>query len=160
MTEKFKEAIDRGNEFAALLTDLSTAFDCRNHSLLIAKLYNYGVPPLAINMIFSNLSNWTHPTKFNGCFSDRSWIEHAVLQSSIVGALFFNIVLIDLFYECEESNIASYIDYSTSCSCTSDTQTVISELKFISNKLLKPILENVIYFWVPYLLAILHLQLA
>ena len=72
MTEKFKEAIDRGNEFAALLTDLSTAFDCRNHSLLIAKLYNYGVPPLAINMIFSNLSNWTHPTKFNGCFSDRS----------------------------------------------------------------------------------------
>ena len=36
MIEKFKEAIDRGNEFGALLTDLSKAFDCINHPLLIA----------------------------------------------------------------------------------------------------------------------------
>ena len=41
ITEKFKEAIDRGNEFGALLTDLSKAVDCINHPLLIAKLYNY-----------------------------------------------------------------------------------------------------------------------
>ena len=43
MIEKFKEAIDRGNEFGALLTDLSKAFDCTNHPLLIAKLYSYSV---------------------------------------------------------------------------------------------------------------------
>ena len=49
---KFKEAIDRGNEFCALPTDLSKAFDCINHSLVIAKLYNYGVSSLSINMIF------------------------------------------------------------------------------------------------------------
>ena len=48
-----KEAIDRGNEFGALLTDLSEAFDRINHPLLIAKLYNYGVSLLSINMIFS-----------------------------------------------------------------------------------------------------------
>ena len=57
MIEKFKETIDRGNEFGALLTDLSKAFDCINHSLFIAKLYNYGVSTLSINMIFSYLSN-------------------------------------------------------------------------------------------------------
>ena len=51
------EAIDRGNEFVALLTDLSKAFDYLNHPLLIAKLYNYGASSLFINMIFSYLSN-------------------------------------------------------------------------------------------------------
>ena len=39
MFEKFKEAIDRGNEFGALLTNLSKTFNCINNPLLIAKLY-------------------------------------------------------------------------------------------------------------------------
>ena len=52
MIEKFKEAIDKSNEFGALLTDLSKTFDCINHPFLIAKLCSYGVSPLSINMIF------------------------------------------------------------------------------------------------------------
>ena len=59
MIEKFKEAIDRGNEFGARLTDLSKTFDSINHPLLIAKVYNYGMSPLSINMVFSYLSNQT-----------------------------------------------------------------------------------------------------
>ena len=41
MMEKEKEAIDRRNKFGAVLTDLSKAFDCINHPLLIAKIDNY-----------------------------------------------------------------------------------------------------------------------
>ena len=33
MTEKFKESIDKGNAFGALLTDLSNAFDCTDPTL-------------------------------------------------------------------------------------------------------------------------------
>ena len=32
--EKFKEFVDKGNEFGALLTDLSKPFDCIDHKLL------------------------------------------------------------------------------------------------------------------------------
>ena len=39
--EKEKEAIDRRNKFGAILTDLSKAFDCINHPLLIAKIDSY-----------------------------------------------------------------------------------------------------------------------
>ena len=136
MIEKFKEAIDRGNEFGALLTDLSKAFDCINHPLLIAKLYNYGVSPLSINMIFSYLNNRTHRTKINECFSERSRIEHGVPQGSISGPLLFNIDLIDLFYEFEESNIASYSDDTTLANIFTDSSIII----------LKPIQKNVIFF--------------
>ena len=38
MIETFKEAVDSGNEFGALLTDLEK-FDCINHPLLLVKLY-------------------------------------------------------------------------------------------------------------------------
>ena len=47
------------------------------------------------------------------CFSERCRIGHGVPQGSILGPLFFNIDLIDLFYECEGSNIASYADDTT-----------------------------------------------
>ena len=53
----------------------------------------------------------------------------------ILGPLIFSIDLIDLLYECEESNVASYADDTTPYSRASNTQTVISELRFISNKL-------------------------
>ena len=43
MLEKFKEAVDRVNQFEALLTNLSKAFDFIDHKLLIAKLYEYGI---------------------------------------------------------------------------------------------------------------------
>ena len=113
MIENFKEAIERGNEFGAFLTDLSKAFDCINHPLLIAKMYNSGVSPLSINMSFSYFCNRTHRTKIKEYFSERIRIEHGVRQGSLLGRLLFNIDLIDLCYECEKNNIASYADDTT-----------------------------------------------
>ena len=115
--EKFKEAIDRGNQFGALLIDLSKAFDCIDHTLLIAKLYEYGVSSSALNIISSYLKH-----------SARSNIEYGVPQGSILGPLLFNINMNDLFYECEENDIANYADDTTPYSCGTDIPTVVSEL--------------------------------
>ena len=55
MTQKFKESIDKGNAFRALLTDLSKGFDCIDHILLIAKLSPFGAPPLSLKLIYCYL---------------------------------------------------------------------------------------------------------
>ena len=97
MLEKFKAAIDRGNQFGAILTDLSKAFDCIDHKLLIAKFYEYGVWSSALNMISSYLKQRTQQTKINDCFNTRSTTEYSVPQGSILGPLLFDINMIDLF---------------------------------------------------------------
>ena len=112
------------------------AFDCIDHKLLIAKLSEYGVSSSALNVISSYLKHRTQRTKINDCFSTRSNIKYGVPQGSILGPRLFNINMIDLFYECEENDIASYADDATPCSCGTAIPTVISELQDISAKVL------------------------
>ena len=38
MLEKWKSSLDKGKAFGELLTDLSKAFGCLSHELIIAKL--------------------------------------------------------------------------------------------------------------------------
>ena len=43
LIETWKKNLDNNESFEVLLTDLSRAFDCVNHELLIAKIYAYGL---------------------------------------------------------------------------------------------------------------------
>ena len=42
MIEKWKKSVEKGKIFVAFLTDLSKAFDCLPHDLIIAKRNSYG----------------------------------------------------------------------------------------------------------------------
>ena len=98
--EKFKESTDRGDEFRTLSTDLSKAFDCIDHSLLISKLSWYGVTTKSLNLIFSYLRNQTQSVRIND-YSNKREIMYGGPQGSGLWHLLFNIDLIELFLECE-----------------------------------------------------------
>ena len=57
MLEKWKSSVDKGSSFGAFLTDLSKAFDCLSHELLIAKLRAYGFSLNALRLVHSYLTN-------------------------------------------------------------------------------------------------------
>ena len=134
MLEKFKKSRDKGEEFGALITDVSKALDCIDHNLLITKLSWYGVTPKSLKLIFSYLSNRTQGVRINNSYSRKSEIKYDVPQGSVLGPLLFNIDLIDLFLECEDDNISSYADDTTPYSCAQDISSVISELRRIAKK--------------------------
>ena len=140
--EKWKRSIDNGKMFGALLTDLSKAFDCLDHELLIAKRNAYGFSLTALKLVHSYLSNRKQRTKINSSYS--SWLEiiFGVPQGSILGPLLFNVFLIDLFFIIENTDIASYADDNTPYISADDIDGVIKSLEEASETLFKWFSDN------------------
>ena len=63
MLDRWKNAMDSGKLAGALLIDLSKAFECLNHELLIAKLGAYGFDQSSLSYIYSYLSGRKQGTK-------------------------------------------------------------------------------------------------
>ena len=65
MLEKWRETLDKGDCFEALLTDLSKAFDCILHDLLIATLHAYDVDMKSLKFLYSYLNDRKQRVKVN-----------------------------------------------------------------------------------------------
>ena len=78
MIEKWKKVVDNAGAFDASLTDLSKAFDCIPHDLIIAKLEAYSFQIDALRLVYDYLSNRKQRVKLNETFSSWRDIEHGV----------------------------------------------------------------------------------
>ena len=110
MIEKWRKSLDAGGAFGAVLTDLSKAFDCLPHELLITKLHAYGVDIPSLKLLDSYLTKQRQRVKLNGTYSSGSEILFAVPQVPILGPLLFNIFLRDLIQFFPDVDIANYGD--------------------------------------------------
>ena len=142
MLEKWKSTNDNKKSFGALLTDLSKAFDCLSHELLIAKLNAYGFNMSALRFVHSYLKNRMQRTKINSEYSSWEEIMFGFPQGSVLGPLLFNTFLCDLFLIMENIDIASYADDNTPYTTGNSIEEVIQKLENAAKTLFQWFSDN------------------
>ena len=129
MVENCKKALNQGNEYDALLTDLSKAFECLQHDLIVAKLHAYGFSIESLKLINSYLNERKQRVKMNYQFSSWLDIVVGVPQGSILEPGLFNIFSCDMFLFCNDIDFASYADDNTPYCIGKGPEEVISQLE-------------------------------
>ena len=137
-----EETVDKDQSLGALLTDLSKAFDCISHYLLIAKLHSYGSSLASLKLLTGYLTNRKQRTKAENSYTSREDIKQGVPQGSILATILFNIFICDMFLMLDHTYFASYADDKTPYTVNENAEEVIRTLEQISKPLLQWCKDN------------------
>ena len=140
--EDWKRDLDENKYVAAILMDLSKAFDCLPHDLLLLKLEAYGVTGSALELIDSYLSNRKQCVKLNDIKSSFQNVYKVVPQGSILGPVLFNIFINDIFHFVQNSNLYNYADDNTLSFSDKNLDTVKQTLENDSMTLIQWFSDN------------------
>ena len=92
--DNWKKAIDKNEYLAAILMDLSEAFDCPPHDLLLMKAKAYGLSQSALEMLKSYLTNRQQCVKIGQDTSELLDIVKGSPQGSIFDPILFYLSMI------------------------------------------------------------------
>ena len=113
----------------AVLMDLSKAFDCVPHDLLIAKIHAYGFDSDTLILFYSYLKNRKQSVKINNVFSSLIVLLSGVPPGSILGPILFNLFINDLTYFIKQSDLFNYADDNTNSAFSKSIPDLIKVLE-------------------------------
>ena len=134
--EDWKKALDNDEYLVAILMDLSKAFDCLPHDLLLLKLESYGLSKSALNLLKSYLSNRKQCVKIGQSVSEMLDIYKGVPQGSILGPVLFNVFINDIFLFVKNCDLYNYADDNTLSKSGTSLATVSKSLEEDSKSLI------------------------
>ena len=97
----------------AIFLDLSKAFDTLNFMILLNKLQYYGIDGISLSLIRSYLTDRFQYVQFENSESDLLEIKTLIPQGSILGPLFFSIMINDLVNSSNKFKFLMYADDTT-----------------------------------------------
>ena len=112
LVDEWKKHLDNNEVVGCVLMDLSKAFDCIPHNLLIAN-YAYEVDKIALKYIYSYLKKRQQCVGINNIYSSFEEIISEFPQGSIVVPILFNTFLNDFFCDIENASVHNFADDNT-----------------------------------------------
>ena len=113
LLEDWKQALVNNEYVAAILMDLSKAFDCQSQDILLSKLSAYGLSESAVSLMKSYLSDRTQQIRISSVVSSWAKINKGVPQGSILGPLLFKVFINDIFYFIKTCTLYNFADDNT-----------------------------------------------
>lgn len=114
--------------------DLSKAFDCVDHDILLRKLFFYNFHPTSTKLISSYLSNRVQYVKCNGKWSEGSCITYGVPQGSILGPILFLLYINDFPSFIPDADIILFADDTAISNSNASVKEVNGQSKILFNK--------------------------
>ena len=118
LLKNWQKCLDKSGVVGTVLMDLSKAYDCLPHDLLLAKLSAYGFDESAITLIANYLSNRYQHVKIGSTFSSYLEILGGAPQGSILGLILFNVFINDFIFFIQETEVSNFADDTTLYSCS------------------------------------------
>ena len=134
--EDWRKALDDNLYVATVLMDLSKAFDCLPHDLLLLKLKYYGLSDMALDLVTSYLSNRKQCVKLGNLCSSYQPLVKGVSQGCILGPLLFNVFINDIFSFVTDSSLYNYAADNTLSYSDKDVQHLVEVLEKDSKSLI------------------------
>ena len=137
LVENTKSKVDNNKIVCTVLTDLTRAFDCLPHRLLIAKMYFYGFNYDACKLVMNYLSNRQQRVKLNGVKGEWMDIYKGAPQGSLFGPFAYNLFSNDLLVLMRENcDIYNYADDNTiSCDASNLEEVKVKMVNILNNML-------------------------